>query len=378
MVVAGETSGDIHGAHLCREIRELAPGIKLFGMGGSRMANAGVELIQRIGKTGVVGFWEVYKDIGRYRRIFKHLVAIMEKRRPAAVVLIDYPGFNIRFAREAHRRGVKVIYYISPQLWAWGRWRVKKIRRFVDRMLVIFPFEKDFYGAHGIAAEFVGHPLVGTLDRSLDKEICRKRLGVEGSPVIGLLPGSRKLEIEKILPLLLETARLLRNRFPTAVFLLPIASPELRPAIEEIIRGIPVELELLEESGQEVLPASDLLIMASGTVTLEAAVFHTPMIVVYRLSFFSWFFARMLIKIPFIGLVNIVGGEKIAPEFIQYQARPDRIAREAVEILTRPEIREKMIRKLAAVSEKLGEPGSFRRAARAVLEAVDHPVREQG
>lgn len=371
MVIAGEQSGDIHGGNLCREIRELSPGMTLFGMGGDSMEEAGVELVQRIGRTGVVGLWEVFKDIGRYRKIFNRLVSEMEERRPAAVILIDYPGFNIRFARCAHQRGVRVIYYISPQLWAWGRWRVKKIKRFVDKMVVIFPFEKDFYADYGIDAAFVGHPLVGTLDRGLTKEGCRKLLGITASPVIGLLPGSRKSEIEKILPILLGTAGILRERLPGAVFLIPVASPDLLPLIEEIVRSSPVEIRLLEGSSQEILAASDLLILASGTVTLEAAVFKTPMILVYKLSFFSWISGRILLTIPFIGLVNIVGGKKIIPEFIQYQARPDLVARAALEILENPEIREEMIRKFAVVSDRLGRPGTSQRAARVILDSIN-------
>lgn len=371
MVLAGEQSGDIHGGNLCREIRELSPGVTLFGMGGDSMEEAGVELVQRIGRTGVVGFWEVFKDIGQYRKIFNRLVSVMEERRPDAVILIDYPGFNIRFARRAHQQGVRVIYYISPQLWAWGRWRVKKIKRFVDKMVVIFPFEKDFYAAYGINVAFVGHPLVGTLDRGLTKEGCRKLLGITDSPVIGLLPGSRHSEVEKILPFLLETAGLLRERLPGAVFLLPVASPQLRPLIEESVRSTSVEIRLLEGSNQEILVASDLLILASGTVTLEAAVFATPMIIVYKVSFFSWISARILLTIPFIGLVNIVAGKLVVPEFIQYQARPDRVARAALEILDRTEAREEMIRELAVVSERLGRPGASRRAARVVLDTIN-------
>ena len=370
MVLAGEPSGDIHGSHLCRELRDLYPGVNIFGMGGEEMEKSGVELVQRIGRTGVVGFWEVFKDIGRYRKIFKRLVAIMEERSPDAVILIDYPGFNIRFARRAHNQGIKVIYYISPQLWAWGRWRVKKIRRSVDKMVVIFPFEKDFYANYGVDAVFVGHPLVGNLNLSLGKEECRRRLGIEGSPVIGLLPGSRKSEVEKILPVLLKTAGILREHLSEAVLLLPVASPALRPLVEEIVRLSPVEINLLEERGQEILAASDLLILASGTVTLEAAVFATPMIIVYRLNFFSWISARLLVTLPYIGLVNIVAGKKIVPEFIQYQARPARIARVALKILGRPEIREEMIRELALASEKLGKPGAGRRAAREILQII--------
>jgi len=251
------------------------------------MEEAGFEVVHRIGDTGVVGFWEVYKELGKYWKIFKKMVAVMEERRPDAVILIDYPGFNIRFARKAHQLGIKVYYYISPQLWAWGQWRIKKIRRYVDKMLVIFPFEKEFYNSHGIEAEFIGHPLIGTLNLDLSKEECQKHLGITSSPVIGLLPGSRRGEIEKIMPILIETAKILQEKIPEAKFILPIASIELRPLIEDQLKQTSVKIRTREGSGKEIIVASDLLILASGTVTLEASVYLTPMIIVYKISFFS-------------------------------------------------------------------------------------------
>lgn len=370
MILAGEPSGDIHGGHLCRELKNISPGIQLFGMGGPKMEEAGFEVVHRIGDTGVVGFWEVYKELGKYWKIFKKMVAVMEERRPDAVILIDYPGFNIRFARKAHQLGIKVYYYISPQLWAWGQWRIKKIRRYVDKMLVIFPFEKEFYNSHGIEAEFIGHPLIGTLNLDLSKEECQKHLGITSSPVIGLLPGSRRGEIKKILPILIETAKILQEKIPEAKFILPIASIELRPLIEDQLKQTSVKIRTREGSGKEIIVASDLLILASGTVTLEASVYLTPMIIVYKISFFSWLMGKILIKIPFIGLVNIVRGQKIIPEFIQYQARPEAVAQAGLEILTQPEIRERMIGELKIVRDKLGRPGAATRAAAVITNSL--------
>jgi len=370
MILAGEPSGDIHGGHLCRELKNISPGIQLFGMGGPKMEEAGFEVVHRIGDTGIVGFWEVYKELGKYWKIFKKMVAVMEERRPDAVILIDYPGFNIRFAKKAHQLGIKVYYYISPQLWAWGQWRIKKIRRYVDKMLVIFPFEKEFYNSHGIEAEFIGHPLIGTLNLDLSKEECQKHLGITSSPVIGLLPGSRRGEIKKILPILIETAKILQEKIPEAKFILPIASIELRPLIEDQLKQTSVKIRTREGSGKEIIVASDLLILASGTVTLEASVYLTPMIIVYKISFFSWLMGKILIKIPFIGLVNIVRGQKIIPEFIQYQARPEAVAQAGLEILTQPEIRERMIGELKIVRDKLGRPGAATRAAAVITNSL--------
>ncbi len=370
MILAGEPSGDIHGGRLCCELKALAPDLKLFGMGGGRMEAAGVEVVQPIEKTGVVGFWEVYKDIGRYRKIFSDLVRVMDERQPRAVILIDYPGFNLRFARRAHRRGIKVIYYISPQLWAWGKRRIKKVQRSVDLMVVIFRFEKEFYRDYGVNAVWVGHPLSGTIDRSLDRTSARKVLKTTGDPIIGLLPGSRKAEINKILPVLLATAARIRSDFPSAEFFLPIAADDLRPLTESWLQSSSVPIRTEDDCGPEIIAAADLLLAASGTVTLEAALCATPLLIVYKLSFLSWLFARMMIRIPHIGLVNIVAGREVAPEFIQHRARPDLIARTAREILTHRETRERMTRDLKTVALALGKPGSSRRAAQAIWKNI--------
>ena len=367
MIIAGEASGDLHGAALCRELFKLHPDLSIYGMGGEKMKDSGVELIQEIERTGVVGFWEVYKDLGHYRRIFKNMEKELERRHPDGVILIDYPGFNIRFARQAHRRGIKVIYYISPQVWAWGAGRVRKLEKYVDKMLVIFDFEKDFYRSSSLPVEFVGHPLVDNFPVELDRDSARTGLKLKDHPLIGLLPGSRASEQEKLLPLLVETAAMIRQELPSAEFVIPLASSSLeksaRPYLSEL--SFPIRLQLGQS--REVLAAADLVIAASGTVTLEAAASATPLIVVYKISLFSWLLARLLIKVPYISLVNLVGGGEIVPEYIQFQATPDRVARRALRLLSRPEEREKMIKRLSEVRRKLGPPGASRRAAAAVL-----------
>ncbi len=371
MIVAGEPSGDAHGAKLCRQLKKQSPKIELFGMGGVGMASSGVELVHRIEHTGVVGFWEVFKDIGRYRKIFNRMVEIMDERRPDAVVLIDYPGFNIRFARQAHRRGIKVVYYISPQLWAWGRRRVEKIRKYVDRMVVIFAFEKEFYRSWDVETDFVGHPLVDILEPMIGEEEAIPALNLDGSPVIALLPGSRKAEIERILPLMLKTAEIVRARKPGVQFALPVASAELRPLIEEHLQESSLDIRLITSGLPALLRGSDLAIVASGTVTLEGAIFGVPMIIVYKLSFFSWLIARLLIRIDFIGLVNIVSGSMIVPEYIQFQARPSRIAARALDLLEDPSARAEMQSALEEVRKKMGPPGASRRAAEIILNLID-------
>jgi lipid-A-disaccharide synthase len=375
MVLAGEPSGDLHGANLCREILRLSPGTRLFGMGGKRMASAGVEIVQGIEETGVVGFWEVFKNLKRFRSIFRRLLGILEERRPSAVVLIDYPGFNLRFACAAHARGRTVIYYISPQVWAWGVRRVRKLKECVDKLVVIFEFEKEFFRPYALDAEFVGHPLLDALGSVPGKEEARRRLNLSGSPVIALLPGSRPAELDRHLPLLLESGELIRKRFPGVVFAVSLASSALLPAAEAHLKRSGLGAMIVRGQNQTVLAAADLALVTSGTATLEAAVLGTPMIIVYRLAFFSWLIARSLIKIPYIGLANVVYGKKIVPEYVQFDARPERIARRALTILENPSLRGAMASRLKAVREKLGTPGASERAARAVLAALPSPSR---
>lgn len=371
MIIAGEASGDLHGAALCRELAELRPGLSIYGMGGEKMKDAGVELIQKIERTGVVGFWEVYKDLGRYRRIFNRMVAELERRRPDGVVLIDYPGFNIRFARQAHQRGIKVIYYISPQVWAWGKGRVKKLEKFVDKMLVIFEFEKEFYRSSSLPVEFVGHPLADNLPVELSRDSAREKLKLNNQPLIGLLPGSRTSELKNILPLLVATAKRIRDELPGAEFIIPLNSPSLEKTVRPYLSRLSFPIRLEIGRSREVLSAADLVIAASGTVTLEAAASATPLIVVYKLSFFTWILARVLIKVPYISLVNLVGGGEIVPEYLQYQATPPRVARCALRLLSHPEEREEMIKRFSDVCRKLGPPGAARRSAAAVLATLN-------
>ncbi len=373
MIVAGEPSGDLHGASLCRELLRLSPGLKIFGMGGERMAAEGVEIVQGIGETGVVGFWEAFKGMKRFRAIFRRLLALLAARRPAAVILIDYPGFNLRFARAARERGVRVIYYISPQVWAWGKGRVKTIRECVNDLLVIFDFEREFFRREGVAARFVGHPLLDALPALPGQEEARRELGLSGSPVIALLPGSRPGEIARHLPLLLRSGELVRRRFPAAAFAVSVASADLLPTVQSFLSRAGLPASAIVGRNPALLAAADLALAVSGTATLEAAVIGTPMIIVYRLAFFSWLIARFLITIPYVGLANVVYGGKIVPEFVQFAARPGPIARRATALLADARLRGEMSSRLAEVRQKLGGPGASTRAARAVLDALASP-----
>ncbi len=368
MVLAGESSGDLHAGRLCRRLRELRPEIELFGMGGEKMAEAGVSLVHRISPGSIVGFWEAFKSLRHYRRVFHSLLGELDRRRPAAVVLIDYPGFNLRFARVARRRGVRVLYYITPQVWAWGRRRIKRIRADVDKLLVVFRFEKEFFARHGLDAEFVGHPILDGLDRELTPDSAAAALGVVRRPAIALLPGSRRSEIGRLLPILADAAGIIARAHPGAEFLLPLADPELKQQVEEILAGRRLTVRVIEGRAREALAASSLALAASGTVTLEAALLKTPVVVVYRLSILSWLIARALIKIPYISLVNVILGRPAVPEFVQFRARPRLIAAAAEDYLSPGRERDRMLESLAAVRERLGGPGAAARAARIILE----------
>lgn len=370
MIVAGESSGDLHAGRLCRRLRESAPDLELFGMGGEEMASAGVELVERISPAAVVGFWEAFKSLARHRRIFRSLLRELDRRRPRAVILVDYPGFNLRLARAVHGRGVKVIYYITPQVWAWGRRRVEKLRKYVDRLLVIFRFERDFFADHGLEADFVGHPILDGIDAGRTAGPARSRLETGSGPVIALLPGSRHSEIDRLLPLLADTAGIISRSHPRAEFLLPLASPELKGRAEEILSGRRLPIRLLSGRAREVLAASDLALAASGTVTLEAAYFTVPVIVVYRLSILSWLIARSLIKIPYISLVNVILGEEAVPEFIQFRARPPLVAAAAERYLAPGPDRDRLVESLKTARDRLGGPGAADRAARIILKTV--------
>jgi len=371
MVVAGEVSGDHHAAGLCRHLLRLAPDTEIFGMGGSEMASVGVEVVERIEGKGVVGIWEAVRALGDFRRLFRRLEGVLDARRPDALLLIDFPGFNLRFARAARRRGIPVIYYICPQVWAWGRGRLRKIRRFVNRLLVIFPFEREFFAGYGIEAEYVGHPLVDRLAEFPSRARARQELGEGSGTLIGLLPGSRLGEIERIYPTLLASARRLRKRREGLRFITPVSAPELGEKIASLAAASGVGVRLIEGRSREVMAAADLVLVASGTATLETALAETPLIVVYRVSVFSWLAGLVLIKIPWISLVNIVAGRRVVSEFIQHRARPEAIAAEAEKLLD-PSGKERigMLGEFKKIRAELGEAGARERAARAVLQAL--------
>jgi lipid-A-disaccharide synthase len=360
LVVAGEASGDLHGARLLSELRRLIPDLAPFGLGGDEMQAAGLTAVAHSSEISVVGITEVLKILPRAREIFATLLREVERRRPELAVLVDFPDFNLRLARQLKARGVRVVYYISPQVWAWRRGRVKTIAARVDRMLVLFPFEVDFYRDHGVDVVHVGHPLVDEVP--LLPQAWESAQDAAGPFRVALLPGSRTSEVEALLPTLLAAVRRLAADLPIEVRIIkaPTISPELlEDAVE--LAGLPVEIIL--EDRFAAIADSHLALCASGTATLEVGLLGTPMIMVYRLARWTYLLAKLMVRLPYVSLVNLVLGRKVVPELIQAEANPERIAAEAARLLTDAGERDRMRQGLAEVRGRLGAGGASRRAA---------------
>jgi lipid-A-disaccharide synthase len=362
MMIAGEASGDLHGAGVVRELKKRFPDADIFGIGGEKMKAEGMQLIFHVRELAFMGFVEVVKQLPLIRAVQKTLEILLRGRKPDVVVLIDYPGFNIRFAQVAHSHGIRIVYYISPQVWAWHKSRVKKMKGLIDKMLVVFPFEVDIYKSEGIDVEFVGHPLLEVLTEPQERKSFCTRYGLnEMKPIVGLIPGSRKQEIERIFPAMIGAARLLHREFGAQ----PVVG--LAPTVEleymESFLHNDVPMTFVRHATYDVMGNSDVALVTSGTATLEAACFKTPMVVVYKTSLMTYLIGRMLVKVNNIGLVNIVAGKRIVPELIQSRATPDRMAREAAKILHDEQLRKTMINELGVIRERLGTVGASKRVA---------------
>jgi lipid-A-disaccharide synthase len=367
LIVTGEASGDLHGANLAAAIRALRSDAELLGVGGSKMQAAGVRLIQgieRLDAIGLVGLAQLRAAVRTYRS----LVRLLRETAFDSVVFIDNPGLNLRLARAAKKAGHRVFYYIAPQVWAWHGSRISLIARVVDHMIVILPFEEALYRRAGVRCDFVGHPLLDAVAPSYDRAELRKRFGVEGATrVIGLLPGSREKEVRALLPMMLDAAARLAREEPGVQFLLARASSVSAGLVEGLTAGAKASVRIQPDQPSEVMAASDLLLVASGTATLQAAVIGTPMVLVYRVSWLTYWIARWLITVDCIGLVNIVAGRRIIPELIQREATGERLAEEARRLLRDQAAYSEMRVALRAVREQLGNPGASGRAARILL-----------
>ncbi len=369
LIAAGEASGDALGAALVAAYRAAGGRAAFVGMGGPAMRAAGVDVRVDAATTAVMGAVEVLAHLPAIGRAYRTLARLLDEVRLA--VLIDYPDFNFLLARAARRRGVPVFYYVSPQLWAWRPGRVKALRERVSHLAVILPFEAAFYEAHGVPVSYVGHPLVDTPRPAGGREAARRTLGLdEGRETVALLPGSRRFEVAALLPVLLDAAGRLaawraRAGRPGPQFVLPLAPTVSRAQVDPLLAAPPVPVTVVEGEGAaaRALAAADVACLASGTATLEAALAGTPMIIVYKVRPLTYLLGRLLIRVPSIGLVNIVAGRRLVPELIQGAATPEAVAREAACLLDDPARRAAVEAGLAEVRERLGPPGASARAA---------------
>ena len=370
--MAAEASADLHAARALEELRRLRPEVEAFGVGGARLRAAGLEVLYPAEDLNVMGIAEVLPKVPRIAAILRGLRRAAEERRPRAALLVDSPDFNLRLAKHLKAMGVKVVYYISPMIWAWRQRRARKIARLVDRMLCILPFEERFYAGTGVAARFVGHPFA---DRPLPAEAARYReaLGLpQGRTTVALLPGSRVPELRRIFPAMLDAAERIRVRHPDVQFVVPVAATLPEESVRTFL-GSHRELEVRLVSGRadEVVGASDAAIVKSGTATLEAALMQRPMIVVYKMAWLSYWVGRLLVKIRNFALVNILAGQTVVPELLQGEASGERMAAEVERLLSDPEARAGQLTALAEVRRSLGEPGAARRVAEEVSGALE-------
>ncbi len=364
-IIAGEASGDLHGSNLIRALKARLPQARFVGVGGPHMEEAGLEVLFPISDLAVVGMVEVISHISPILKAFGLITGWLRNEKPDLLILIDYPDFNLRVASRAKRLSIPILYYISPQVWAWRQGRVKKLRRLVDRMAVILPFEEDFFRSHGMDVDFVGHPLLDVVKASIPRdEFCRKIGFDPGRPVIGLVPGSRRGEVLRLFPLMADAAERISRERHDVQFVVPLA-PSLDPEILKLDNrssNYPV-IRVVRGQTYDAIAASDLIIAASGTVTLEAGILDTPMIVTYKVSPITYLLGRYLIKVPFASLINLVTGYRLVPELLQWDATPERLSTEALSLLEDPVKRENMINGLKKIKDILGGHGAAGKAA---------------
>ncbi|MBN1541460.1 lipid-A-disaccharide synthase [candidate division KSB1 bacterium] len=362
MIIAGEASGDSHAAEVVAALKKKDPHLEFFGVGGEHLRKAGVELLYHIDQLAYIGFVEVVRHYAFFRRVFNHLVQQLQQRKPDGLILVDYPGFNLRFAKAAKQRGCRVFYYIAPQVWAWGQGRARKMAETIDQMAVLFDFEVDFFSRYGLDTVLVGHPLVDHLNR-LEAGDALSRHGIDPNrPLLALLPGSRNQEISHLLPPLLQTAEQLSREHSNLQVAVALADTVSEDKARSIY-GKPIDAVLIRSHTYDLLRHSTAAMVASGTATLETACFNVPFLLAYRVSPLTFWLGKNLVKIPYIGLVNVVAGEKIVQEFLQKDVRPEILYQPIQSLLFDANRRAEMKKKLAVVKAKLGPPGASGRTA---------------
>ncbi|MGR6034559.1 MAG: lipid-A-disaccharide synthase [Candidatus Nitrosoglobus sp.] len=354
-IVAGEASGDQHGAYLIREVNKLAPEVRFCGIAGPHMRAAGAEALFDSSQLAVMGLVEVISHFKDIYRALQKMRRFLKKGRPDLLILIDYPEFNLRLAKTAKTLGIKVLYYISPQVWAWRQHRVHKIGQSVDMMAVVLPFEVPFYEMAGIPARFVGHPLQHTVKSKFSRDEALIKFGFDPHrKSLGLLPGSRRSEIKRLLPVLLDAAERIYLEEPEIQYLLPLAPMLTEADLAPFLKGCRLPLKIISNCPYDVMAACDAMVAASGTVTLEAALMGVPLVVIYKMKLLSYWVGRLLVKVNYIALCNIIAGESVVPELIQQNASPERITKEVLSLLRDKERARMMQQKLRTIKDKLG------------------------
>ncbi|MGA1193267.1 MAG: lipid-A-disaccharide synthase [Kiritimatiellia bacterium] len=373
LVVAGEISGDMHAGAVIEAFRKSGGGgaVEVWGIGGDRLQAQGAEILHHVRDMSVLGLVEVLKRYGFFRRVFAEILREVDRRRPRAALLIDYPGFNLRLAAELKKRGVKVIYYVCPQVWAWHRSRIPKMAKIIDHLLVIFPFEVEVFAGTGLQVDFVGHPLV----EEAAKVFAGPPVVVPwpGTQHIALLPGSRRQELERLLPAMLRAGALLERERPDAGFVLAAASPEIKDLAQRIIDSEPekpVKLTVVEGQTRHVLRQARAAWVASGTATLETALMECPMVVVYKTAALTYEVGRRVIRVPHLGMVNLLAGRELCPEVIQHAVTPDRLVKMIDPLIDDTPERAAMVEGLRKVKASLGDGGAATRVAEIVTSAL--------
>ena len=364
MIIAGEASGDMHGASLVHEMLKIDSSLKFYGIGGNKLQEVGVNLLAHSSEMAVMGLTEVIPKLGTILRIMNRMKKSMDEFNPDLVILIDYPDFNLRIAKAAYKRVIKVFYYISPQVWAWRKGRINQIKKLVNKMAVILPFEVETYRQKGFPVNYVGHPLLDLVKTKYSPQEARTKFGLkEGKTTVALLPGSRFSEVNNLLPEMLKAGEILAQHIQDIQFLLPLADTIEEKIITDIISRYALKVNIIRGYTYDAISCSDLAIVASGTATLETALLGVPMVIIYKISSLTYFILKFIVNVKNIGLANIIAGKTIVPELIQEDASGNRIAAEALDILTDAEKKLKMIKELAEVRSKLGNPGAARKTA---------------
>lgn len=358
MVIAGEASGDLHGGHVLAELKRRLPEVELFGTGGRLIEAQGAKLYYHAEDMAVIGFKEVARKYSYYKGIFNDMVAKLDSERPDAVFLVDYAGFNLRFAAEAKSRGIPVIFYVAPQVWAWKKGRVKKMKKYIDHLIVLFPFEVEFFAKVGITAHCFGHPLLDIVKPQRSTEEVRSELGMAPKDkLIALLPGSRQNEVIKHLPLLADVVRRLSAQRPELHFVYPIAPTIKKEQVAPSLKDLPISL--VEDRTYDMVAAADLAVVASGTATLETAILQTPLLIFYKVTATTYAIGKYLLGVKAIGLPNIVLGKEAVPEMVQSKTEPQQMAQKLLHLLEHPETYAEQKAHLADLKANLGEPGAY-------------------